>query len=169
MLPMENIKTAPIAVGPHDGQSLSVVGDTYRILVSGKETGGAFATIDMLVPPGSGPGPHAHPDFQETFFVIDGEVEVKSEAGTYTATKGSYVVIPKGGMVHCFKNKSDKMAHLLCTVVPAGLEELFAEIGKSVTWEEFLPPPPMDAESIGKLIAIAERHGQKVFPPDYLG
>jgi quercetin dioxygenase-like cupin family protein len=166
---MENTKASPITVGPREGQSLSVVGDTYRILVSGIETNGAFATIDMLIPPGSGPGPHAHPDFQETFFVMDGEVEVKSEAGTYTATKGSYIVIPKGGIVHCFKNKSDKMAHLLCTVVPAGLEEFFTEIGKPVAWGEFLPPPPMHPESIGKLIAIAEKYGQKVFPPDFLG
>ena len=166
---MENSKHVPITLGPHDGQSLSIVGDTYRILVSDKDTGGSFAAIDMLVPPGSGPGPHAHPNFTETFFVLDGEVEVRSEAGTYTAKKGSYVVIPQGGIVHCFKNKSDQMAHLLCTVVPAGLDEFFIEIGKPVTWGEFLPPPPMEPESIGKLIAIAEKYGQKIFPPDYLG
>ena len=100
---------------------------------------------------------------------MDGEVEVKSEAGTYAAKKGSYVVIPKGGIVHCFKNKSDKMAHLLCTVVPAGLDEFFVEICKPVSWGEFLPPPPMDHDAIVKLIAIAEKYGQKVFPPDYLG
>ena len=166
---MKTIPPTPIITGPHDGPSLSVVGDTYRILVSGKQTGGAFATIDMLVPPGGGPGPHAHPDFEETFYVVDGDVEVRSEAGAYIAQKGSYVVIPKGGIVHCFKNKSDKMAHLLCTVIPAGLEDLFLEIGKPVKYDEFLPPPSLDPENIGKLIAIAEKHGQKVFPPDYLG
>jgi quercetin dioxygenase-like cupin family protein len=166
---MENTKPTPVITGPHDGTSLSVVGDTYRILISGKETAGVFATIDMLVPPGGGPGPHAHPNFEETFYVVEGEVEVRSEAGTYIARQGSYVAIPKGGIVHCFKNKSDKMAHLLCTVIPAGLEDMFLEIGKPVKYDEFLPPPPMDPESIGKLIAIAEKYGQKVFPPDYLG
>jgi quercetin dioxygenase-like cupin family protein len=165
---MENLKPAPLALGAQDGQNLSVVGDTYRILVTGKDTGGEFATIDMLVPPGGGPGPHAHPDFQETFYVVDGEIEVKSEAGTYIAEKGAYIVIPKGGIVHCFKNKSDKLAHLLCTVVPAGLEELFLELGKPVTAGEFLPAPHMDTESIKKLIPILEKHGQKVYPPDYL-
>ncbi|MDF2430655.1 MAG: hypothetical protein JWP44_286 [Mucilaginibacter sp.] len=164
---MQNTKPAPITLGGHDGQHLSVVGDTYRILASGKQTGGAFATIDMLVPPNSGPGPHAHADFQETFYVVDGEIEVTSEAGTYIAKKGAYVVIPKGGIVHQFKNKTDTLAHLLCVVVPAGLEEMFIEIGKPVAAGEFLPPPPMDHESIEKLIAVAEKHGQKVFPPDY--
>jgi quercetin dioxygenase-like cupin family protein len=165
---MENQKPAPIAVGAQDGKTVSVAGNTYRILATGKQTNNAFATIDMMVPPGGGPGPHAHPDIQETFYVVDGEVEVKSEAGTYIAKKGSYVVIPKGGIVHAFKNKADKMAHLLCTVVPSGLEEMFMELGQPIAFGEFLPPPPMDPESMKKLIAILEKYGQKPFPPDYL-
>ena len=84
---MENSNPAPLTIGAEDGKNVSVVGDTYRILVAGKEMGGAFATIDMLVPPGGGPGPHAHAEFQETFYVIEGEIEVKSEASTYIAKK----------------------------------------------------------------------------------
>src|SRR5450631_4351971 len=103
---MEKIKTAPITTGALDGQSVSVVGDTYRILIAGKQTGGAYAAIDMLIPPNGGPGPHSHAGFQESFYVIDGEIEVKSEVSTYIAKKGSFVEIPKGGIVHCFKNKS---------------------------------------------------------------
>ncbi|MDR3695689.1 cupin domain-containing protein [Mucilaginibacter sp.] len=166
---MENTKPAPITFSANEGENISVVGDTYRILASGKQTGGAFATIDMLVPPGGGPGPHSHPDFQETFYIIEGEIEVKSEVSTYIATKGSYVVIPKGGIIHCFKNKSDTLAHLLCTVIPSGLEEMFIAIGTPIEPGTFLPPPPMDAESIGQLVKIAEKYGQKVYPPDFLG
>ncbi|HEY4111543.1 cupin domain-containing protein [Puia sp.] len=166
---MKDMKNGPIAVGPQDGQSLSVIGGACRILVNGRDTGGAYATIELLVPPGGGPPPHSHPDFHETLFVMDGEVEVRSEAGAYTAKKGSYVVIQKDGIIHNFKNKSDQMARLLCTVVPAGLDELFEEIGKPVKWGEFLPPPHMDREGIEKLAGIFEKYGQKIFPPDYLG
>jgi hypothetical protein len=95
-------------------------------------------------------------------------VEVHSEAGSYIATKGSFVVIPEGGVVHYFKNKSTNMAHLLCTVIPAGLEEFFEEIGEPVAAGEFLAPPPMDPESVKKLQAIAQKHGQKIYPPDFL-
>jgi quercetin dioxygenase-like cupin family protein len=166
---MENIKPAPITVGAKDEQGLSVVGDTYRILISGKQTGGAFATIDMLIPPGGGPGPHSHAGFQESFYVIEGEIEVKSEASIYVATKGSFVSIPKGGIVHCFKNKTDITAHLLCMVVPSGLEEMFIEMGKPVSFGEFLPPPAMNPELLQKMKAIAEKYGSQVYPPDYLG
>jgi quercetin dioxygenase-like cupin family protein len=165
---MATDKKSPITTGPKEGETISVVGDTYRILIGGKDTNGAFAAIEMLVPPGGGPGPHAHPEIEESFYVIDGEVEVISEYGTYTAAKGSFVNIPKGGVIHGFKNKTDKLAQLLCTVVPAGLETFFEEIGKPVEYGEFLPPPTMDADSARKLQATAEKHGQKVYPPDFL-
>lgn len=165
---MEKLKPAPITVDPQGGEILSVVGDNYRVLVSGKQTNGAFSTIDMLVPSQSGPGPHSHANFYESFYIVDGEVEVHSEAGSYTAKKGAFVVIPEGGVIHYFKNVSDKMAHLLCTVVPAGLEEFFEEIGQPVAAGEFLPAPPMDLESAKKLQAIAKKHGQIVYPPDFL-
>ena len=165
---MTTLKPIPITVGPEGGKSLSVVGGNYRILVSGKETNGAFSTIEMLVPPENGPGPHSHANFYESFYIIDGEVEVHSEAGTYTAKKGSFVVVPEGGVVHYFKNVSDQMAKLLCTVVPSGLEEFFEEIGEPVAPGEFLPLPPMDPESVRKLQAIAQKHGQEIYPPNYL-
>ena len=71
----------PIIVEPTGGQTLSVVGGNYRVLVSGKQTNGAFSVIDMLIPPQNGPGPHAHANFHESFYIVDGEVEVHSEAG----------------------------------------------------------------------------------------
>jgi hypothetical protein len=55
--------TAIRTLDPQAGPSLSVVGDTYRIVTSGAQTGGAYAIIDMLVPPGGGPGPTPTPSF----------------------------------------------------------------------------------------------------------
>lgn len=76
--------------------------------------------------------------------------------------------MPEGGIVHYFKNVSDKMAQLLCIVVPAGLEEFFEEIGDPAAAGEFLPPPPMDPDSIKNLQAIAQKHGQVLYPPNFL-
>ena len=158
-----------LTTGVDQGQYLSVVGDTYRLVITGEQTDGAYAVIDMLIPPNGGPGPHAHPDFQESFYVLDGEVEVKTEQETYVARKGAFVNIPLGGIVHRFKNKSEAVAHLWCVVVPAGLEAMFQEIGQSVAAGLFLPPPPMAPDDMKRMQAIAEKHGQKVYPPDYLG
>lgn len=87
---MEQSKKPVKVVGASEGTTLAVVGDSYRTVISGKDTGGAYAVIDMLIPPGGGPGPHAHAHFQESFHVLEGEVEIKSELGTYTASKGGF-------------------------------------------------------------------------------
>ena len=165
---MKDSPKALTTISPFDGQNLSIVGDTYRIVISGKQTDNAYAVIDMLVPPGGGPGPHAHAGFQESFFVLEGEVEVKTELQTYIAKQGSFVNIPMGGIIHCFKNKSQSIARLWCVVVPSGLEEFFQEIGKPVDAGVFLPPPILNHDEVKQLIAIAEKHGQKIYPPDYL-
>jgi quercetin dioxygenase-like cupin family protein len=54
---------------------IGVVGDTYTFLVTGSDTGGRFCLIDMHIPPGGGPPPHRH-DFEETFRVLEGELNV---------------------------------------------------------------------------------------------
>ena len=160
--------TQIITVNPHEGPDLSVVGDNYRLLITGKETENAFAVIDMLIPPTGGPMPHAHANFHESFYVISGEIVVRTEEQTYVAKQGSFVSIPKGGAIHSFKNETDANAHILCIVVAAGLEEFFKEIGQPVAFGAFLPPPVMDAETAAKLKTIAEKYNQEVFPPDYL-
>jgi quercetin dioxygenase-like cupin family protein len=50
------------------------VGDTDTILLSGMDTAGRFTLIDMHVPPGGGPPPHRY-DFEETFILLDGELQ----------------------------------------------------------------------------------------------
>lgn len=165
---MENLLNRLTAVVAEEGESLSVVGDTYRLVITGEQTGGAYATIDMLVPPQGGPGPHSHADFQESFYILEGEIEVKTESGTYAARKSSFVSIPLGGLVHCFKNVTNTTARLWCVVVPAGLDDFFREIGKPVPFGTFLPPPEMGPEEAKRLKEIAEKYGQKLFPPDYL-
>lgn len=156
------------SINNEQGQSLSVVGDTYRILLSGEQTNGSYAVIDMLVPPGGGPGPHAHKDMQEMFYVVEGEIDFKMEGGTYKAKKGSFVNIPLGGAVHCFKNTTNDIAHLLCTVVPAGLDTFFQEIGTPVDTGTFLSPPILSMEELDKLKSLAEKYGQELYPPEYL-
>jgi quercetin dioxygenase-like cupin family protein len=165
---MNNEKKFPFTLGASGGKSVSLVGNTYRILAGGDDTNGEYAMIEMLVPPGGGPGPHAHAGSNETFYVIEGEVEVRSEAGVYTASKGAFINIPKGGIVHAFKNKTAELAKLLCTVVPAGLEKFFIEVGEPVGLDQLLPPRAMDEAYAKQLQEAATRYGQQIYPPNFL-
>jgi quercetin dioxygenase-like cupin family protein len=109
---------------------LAVVGDTYTILLSGEQTAGRHALIDMLVPPGGGPPPHRH-DFEETFHVLEGTVTVTVRGGTSVARAGDTVNVPANAP-HSFSNASTEPLRMLCLVAPAGLEAYFAEFGDRV-------------------------------------
>ncbi len=152
-----------ITVNETEGQKLKIAGGNYRIIISGKQTDWKYAVIEMSVPPGAGPNPHAHPDFTETFFVLEGEVSFKSELGSYIAKQNSFVNIPKGGIVHGFKNLSDKPAKLLCTVTPAGLDDLFVEMTDYMETKT-----DNEIETKEKINSIFEKYGQKMFPENYL-
>ncbi|MPZ08324.1 MAG: cupin domain-containing protein [Nitrososphaeraceae archaeon] len=164
---MENTDYSVTAVAAKEGPIVSVVGDTYRIVIGGDQTNGAYVLIDMLIPPKGGPGPHSHATFQEAFYIIDGEIKVITKEKTYTAKKGFYVNIPFNGPVHKFTNETDKTAHILCFITPAGMEKMFEEIGKSVEADTLLPIPQMTPEELKQLQSIAEKYGQKLYPPDY--
>ncbi|MEZ0130158.1 cupin domain-containing protein [Flavobacterium sp. LBUM151] len=153
-----------ITVNETEGQKLKIAGGNYRIIISGKQTDGEYAVIEMSVPPGAGPNPHAHADFTETFFVLEGEVSFKSELGSYIAKQHSFVNIPKGGIVHSFKNLSDQPAKLLCTVTPAGLDDLFEEMAM------YMETAPLDDETNKKekITSIFEKYGQTMYPENYL-
>lgn len=153
-----------IAVNESEGQKLKIAGGNYRIIISGKQTDGEYAVIEMSVPPGAGPNPHSHADFTETFFVLEGEVSFKSELGSYVAKKGSFVNIPKGGILHGFKNLSNEPAKLLCTVTPAELDDLFKEIAVYLE----ISSSNTEIETKEKLNSLFKKYGQQMFPPDYL-
>lgn len=156
-------------INKNEGKLLAVAGGNYRIIISGKETNGNYAVIEMVVPPGGGPPPHSHPNTQEMFHVLEGEVEFKTETGKLIVSKDGFVNIPLGGAIHCFKNMSEKYARLLCTVVPAGLENLFGEIGTPALPGQILPIPELTEKRKEFLKEIDQKYGQKTYPADFLG
>lgn len=119
---------------------LGVAGDTYTILVTGKNTAGRYCLIDMHVPPGGGPPPHRH-DFEESFTVLEGEIEVTFRGLKQTIRTGQVINIPANAS-HQFRNQSARAARLLCCCSPAGLEELFLEVGVPVATRTTAPPRP---------------------------
>jgi mannose-6-phosphate isomerase-like protein (cupin superfamily) len=104
---MENTNNSITTVAAQEGPSLSVVGDTYCIIIGSEQTHGAYALVHMLIPP------HSHAKFQEAFYIIDGQIEVITREIKHSATKGSYVNIPFNGPVHKFIIKEAKL-HIYC-------------------------------------------------------
>jgi quercetin dioxygenase-like cupin family protein len=122
---------------PHIG----LVGDTYTILLAGKDTAGRYCLIDMHIPPGGGPPPHRH-DFEESFTVLEGEIEATFRGERTTVRAGQVIHIPANAP-HQFQNKSAQAARLLCLCSPAGQEDFFVKLGVPVATRT-TPPPKLD-------------------------
>lgn len=159
-----------LAIARSDDEALvhlAVVGDTYTVLLSGEQTAGRFAMLDMLIPPGGGPPPHRH-HFEECFRVLEGSLEVwVRDLPPVRLEAGDTANIPANAP-HAFRNPAQVPARLLCTAAPAGLEKFFAEFADPVPARTSPAPPISDAEREDRLrraMAVAPRYGMEILPP----
>ena len=144
------------------GRTIAVVGDIYRFLATGAETGGKYAMWEAIVPPGGGPPPHTHSREEESFYILEGEITFTVGGERIVATAGTFANMPAGSL-HSFHNFTDKPARMIISVAPAGLENMFFEVGQPVKLGD-APPPPSKAE-IEKLLAVAPRYGVEIMIP----
>jgi mannose-6-phosphate isomerase-like protein (cupin superfamily) len=140
-------------------QHIGLVGDTYTITVAGKDTDDRSCVIDMHVPPGGGPGPHRH-DFEETFVLLEGEMEVTFRGKTSTVRAGDTINVPSNAP-HQFHNSSSSPVRMICICSPAGNDRFFLEVGVPVATRT-TPPPTLDekqmAEFLERARAIAPKY-----------
>jgi mannose-6-phosphate isomerase-like protein (cupin superfamily) len=101
-------------------------GDHYTFLVTGAESAGAYFAMEALVPPGGGPPPHIHAREDETFYILEGEVEFLLGDEIAVAGPGDFVNVPRG-TVHRFQNTGAETARIILTFTPAGIEHWFEE------------------------------------------
>ena len=153
----------PVLRPPGEGRVIAVVGDVYRFLATGAETDGRYATFEAVVPPGGGPPPHTHSREEESFYILEGEITFTVNGERVVAGPGTFANMPVGSL-HAFKNESDRTARMLISVAPAGLEEMFFEVGTPLPPGSTTAPPPTP-EEIGRLLAAAPRYGVGIMLP----
>jgi quercetin dioxygenase-like cupin family protein len=161
-IPPDDLQRKLIFVRPNQDvnlQHIGLVGDTYTILLTGEDTAGRYSLIDMHIPPGGGPPPHRH-DFEESFTLLDGEIEATFRGAKSLVRAGETISIPANAP-HQFHNASAKPARLLCICSPAGQENFFREVGVPVATRTTAPPKLDDAAEAAfraKAAALAPKY-----------
>jgi quercetin dioxygenase-like cupin family protein len=146
-VPPDDPQRSFVVARPNEDQSLphfGLVGDTYTILLKGDETDGRYCLIDMHIPPSGGPPPHRH-DFEESFILLEGEIEATFRGEKSVVRTGQTLHIPANAP-HSFTNASEQTVRLLCICAPAGQEEFFAQVGVPVATRT-TPPPKLDKDA----------------------
>jgi quercetin dioxygenase-like cupin family protein len=155
--------TAPILRSPSQGRTVAVVGDVYRFLATGEDTNGKYALFEAVVPPGGGPPPHVHSREEEGFYVLQGQITFTIGEQRLTAGAGMFANMPVG-TPHSFKNEGSEPARMLISVAPAGLEQMFFEVGVPLAEGATTATPPMK-EEIDKLLKVAPKYGIEIRLP----
>jgi uncharacterized cupin superfamily protein len=120
----------------------------------------------MYIPRGGGPPPHRH-DFEESFTLLEGEIEATFRGVKSVVRAGETLSIPANAP-HSFTNASEQPARLLCICAPAGQEEFFAQIGVAVATRTTPPPKPDKAEQaefMKKSRELAPKYRSEILVP----
>ena len=144
----------PFVVLPENrARPLNVVGEKITVLASKAETQGYELFFQDGVE-GMGPPPHSH-DWDESFFVMRGNIQFGLDGREMRAVPGTLVHIP-AGTEHWFRFESDEGEMLSMTGLGSGAAAFFTQVDADVS----------DGSDIPGLVAVAENHGLKISPSD---
>ena len=149
-------------VPPGEGKAFWVAGELVIIKARTEDTGGAYSLTEEAWPPEIGPPPHIHHTQDETFYVLEGELEFVTGDGVTRAGAGSLVHIPKG-MQRSYKNPGPGNARAIVVFTPGGFEGFFEEVGEPTT--NPTSPPCAGEPDLQRLTAMATQYGCEILPP----
>ena len=126
---------------------------TPKVLVRSEESGGHVALCENVAPPHWAGPPLHHHDFDEAFYVLEGELVFQVEDAVIVKRAGEFAFAPRN-VAHTFANHSDAPARYPLVITPASFERYFARMGEDVP-EWALQPYP-ETTVVGPPIASAQ-------------
>ncbi len=131
-------------------RALDVVGTKITVLAS-RETTNDYGITLQWGEEGMGPPPHRH-DWDEAFYVLDGEVQFVCDGDTHVCAPGTVVHVP-AGTLHGFRYQAGGGRMLEFTGHGTRSAEMFADVDRSMQ-----PGPP----DIPLLLEVLARNGVTV-------
>jgi quercetin dioxygenase-like cupin family protein len=141
------MKMQPFIVAPQHAAPMSVLGVRITVLASNTATGGYEITLQEG-DEGAGPPPHCH-DWDESFYVLRGEVEINCEGNVAKLPAGSLVHVPRG-TVHGYRFGPGGGGMLEISSQGGSATQMFTNVGK-----EF-PTPDGD---LPRLVGLLRENG----------
>lgn len=142
------MKGKVLVLKPADrARALDVVGTRITVLASNAQTHAYGITLQQG-DEGTGPPPHRH-GWDESFYVLEGEIEFQYEGQSARCGAGTLVHVP-GGTLHGFRYGRGGGAMLEISGNGAQAAPFFTAL------DHEMPPGPPD---VPRLLEIAQRHG----------
>jgi mannose-6-phosphate isomerase-like protein (cupin superfamily) len=130
----------PIVQPVDQATTRAILGGSIAVRLRREETGGQLGLIEQVVPGGyPGPAMHVHPDFDETFYVVEGKLVFRVGDHAYEAGPRTVAFVPRG-TPHTFANACQDAARWFVLVTPGGFERYFEELIDLVEEAGGIPP-----------------------------
>lgn len=140
----------PLVVTPETyAPTLDIVGEKLTILADGEQTG-SYEIFLQRGPEGSGPPPHNHP-WDESFYVVSGEIDFGIGDESMTAKPGTLVHLP-AGTTHWFRFGKGG-GEMVSMTSRLGASRMFTDMARE------LPPSNPQLEQLEK---VCGPHGLKL-------
>jgi mannose-6-phosphate isomerase-like protein (cupin superfamily) len=129
-----------VLLEPGEGRSVSLRGTQVGFKIESVAATGA-STTEWVAAPGFDTGLHVHERLEETWYVLDGELEFRVGDETFQATQGACVFVPPK-VPHAFANRTDTTAKFLLILAPPTHDRYFDELAQILAVDG---PPDSDA------------------------
>lgn len=121
-----------------------------NVLLRSEQSGGHVSIMENVVAAHSaGPPLHKH-DFDEAFYMLEGELIFQVEEELFTKRAGELAFAPRN-VAHALANHSDADASYLLVCTPGGLERLFA---RTAAASQGIEPPAWALRPIPEVIEV---------------
>ena len=128
----------------------SVPNLTTNVLLRSEETDGNVSVTEIVVPPhNAGPPLHTH-DFDEAFYVLEGELIFQVDDALVTKGAGELSFAARG-VAHTLANHSDAPARYVLVCTPAGFERHWARIAAEAAG---IDPPQWALQPIPEVTVV---------------
>jgi mannose-6-phosphate isomerase-like protein (cupin superfamily) len=138
------MSTAGVVVQPGQAKRVELHGSWMNYLVTGRDSKGC-SLFEFDVAPGFDTGVHYHTRIEEFFYVLEGELDLRSGDQVAHAGPGMFLFVPQGTM-HSIANLGKKRGRLLLGCLPPGHEDYFEELSAVLA-----KPGPPSSEAIAAM------------------
>ncbi|MEA5563995.1 cupin domain-containing protein [Anabaena sp. UHCC 0399] len=144
-------------------------------LKRGETTGGKYALMETIVPPGGAAPPHIHHEEDEWLYVAEGNMQLvigdsfypdpnqipgvnapRDTLYAFDAPAGT-LFYGRKNYIHGIRNVGTTTGKVLLVATPAGFEDLIAEVSVSVP--DLANLPPYDPQTIYRFAAASVNYG----------
>ncbi len=149
------------SLGNKEGPAIWFLNQLAVVKATAKQTGNALGLIDLVAPVGPASPYHVHRAEDESFYVLEGQLEFISGDRRLTGGPGTYVFLPRD-IPHGIRVVGTSPARFLVLTTPGGFEGFVMEMGQPAS---SLTLPAPSAPDMDKLIALAAKYRIEILGP----